>query len=56
MIKDYRFATGLLIGLFLLLVPSACRTLPEGPDSEQIRNQAEKEMQDLRIEEERHKK
>ena len=42
-------------GFFLLFVAIGCSSPQKGPESEEIRENADKGMQDLRMEEERHK-
>jgi hypothetical protein len=54
--KFYTFIACILTGFIFLVGLPACSTPPKGPDAEQIKKRADEGAQDLRMEEERHKR
>jgi len=54
--KSYKLVGYIIAGLSFLLMPLACSTPPKGPDTEQVREDADKGMRDLRMEEEQRKR
>ncbi|MGH7273196.1 MAG: hypothetical protein ACREIQ_01890 [Nitrospiria bacterium] len=54
--KFYRLIAFALTGFIFLVGLQACSTPPKGPDAEQIKKRADEGAQDLRMEEERHKR